>query len=330
METIDKQYRQIGFSEQARKLLKAARRPGTRKDYDSKFRMFCSWCRSKQIDPITPSLTEIADFLAYLFYEKSLQYKTINGYRSMLSAILPAMDGFKVGQHPHIIQILKGVFNQRPPSARLVPEWDLIKVLDALQRKPFEPLNKACLKIISLKTVFLIAITSFRRCGDLQSLKLGEGSVNIQKKGLTFVRHGLAKQDRQSHYGSNIFIPAFPENKKLDPKRTFHYYLKATEKFRKCPDGKDELKVFLGINEPHKPVTAQTLSNWIVQTLRLCLNDKNLKVKAHSTRAIGPSFALFRGASIESILHSADWSRETTFTRFYLRDMTSNTCMLKK
>lgn len=247
----------------------------------------------------------------------------------MLSAIHPPIDGHKVGQHPYIIQLLKGVFNSRPPTVRLIPEWDLLKVLKALQKAPFEPLHKAPLKVLTYKTVFLFAITTFRRCSDLQSLKLGEGSVNIQQKGITFIRHGLAKQDRPSHFGATIFIPSFPENKKLDPKRCLFYYLKATEKYRKSGTGEDETKLFLGLNEPHKPVSSQTLSNWIVQTLKLTLQDDKVKVKAHSTRAIGPSFALFKGASIESILASADWSRETTFTRFYLRNVNSTSTVLK-
>jgi hypothetical protein len=242
----------------------------------------------------------------------------------MLSVVLPCIDGHKVGQHPYIIQMLKGVFNSRPPQVKLVPEWDLFQVLNALQKKPFEPLHKASLKIITLKTVFMIAITSFRRCSDLQSFRLGQDNVNIQSKGITFIRHGLAKQDRQSHRKATVFIPAFPENKKLDPRRCMYYYLKATEKFRKAPDGVDETKVFLGLNEPHRPVSAQTISHWIVQTLRLCLNDPKLKVKAHSTRAIGPSFALFKGASIESIMNAADWSSESTFVKAYLRDLNCN------
>lgn len=148
----------------------------------------------------------------------------------MLSAIHPPIDGRKVGQHPYIIQLLKGVFNSRTPTVRLIPEWDLLKVLSALQKPPFEPLHKDPLKIITYTTVFIFTITTFRGCSDLQSLKLGEGSVNIQQKGITFICHGLAKQDRPSHFGTTIFIPAFPENKKLDPKRCLFYCLRATEK----------------------------------------------------------------------------------------------------
>ena len=38
-------------------------------------------------------------------------------------------------------------------------------------------------------------------------------------------------------------------------------------------------------------------------------------------RAIGPSWALFNGASMKSILEATDWSKESTVTRFYLKEI---------
>ena len=133
------------------------------------------------------------------------------------------------------------------------------KCLRALQKQPFEPLQKASLKMVTLKTVFLIAITTFRRCSDLHSLHLGEGFVTSQKAGITFKRHDLSKQDRQGHSDMKIYIPAFPENKYLNPKRSLYYYLKQTEPLRKQSDGSDQTKVFLSMKEPHHPVTADNI-----------------------------------------------------------------------
>ena len=320
MDVIDQQLLEKGFSRETRELLRAAWRKGTQKDYNSKFRTYNRWCGEWEIDPHQPTLVDIAHFLTYLF-EKGLQYRTIAGYRSMLSAVLSPIEGFKVGQHPTILQLIKGTFNSRPPVRRLLPEWNLNKVLRSLEKAPFEPLRDTSLKLLTFKTVFLIAITCFRRCSDLQSLHIGEGSVTVCSSGITFRRHGLSKQDRQSHFGATIFIPAFPENRKLDPKRCLYHYLKRTEKYRKQGDGQEEDHLFLSLNEPHKAVSIQTISNWIVQTIRLALDNKDMKVKAHSTRAIGPSYALLRGASLNSILAAADWSRDSTFARFYLRNI---------
>lgn len=239
----------------------------------------------------------------------------------MLSSVLSPINNVPVGQHPHIIRLLKGVFNSRPPKVKLLPEWDLQLVLNMLQNKPFEPLSQASLKLITYKTVFLMAICTFRRCSDLQSLKLGEGSVCVQKKGITFVRHGLSKQDRQKHFGSKIFVPAFTENAKLDPKRALYFYLKKTVSLRTKTDGSSEDKLFLAVREPHHPISSQTISKWLVKTIRMAYNDNSMKVKAHSTRAIGPSWALFNGASMRSILEAADWSKESTFIQFYFRNV---------
>jgi hypothetical protein len=59
----------------------------------------------------------------------------------MLSTVLPTVDNFPVGQHPHIIRLIKGVFNSRPPVNKLLPEWDLHVVLNMLENSPFEPLE---------------------------------------------------------------------------------------------------------------------------------------------------------------------------------------------
>jgi hypothetical protein len=67
-------------------------------------------------------------------FNEGLQYRTIAGYRSMLSAVLPHYENVTIGQHPHIIRLLKGVFNSRPPKVKLLPEWDLDMVLKMLQK----------------------------------------------------------------------------------------------------------------------------------------------------------------------------------------------------
>ena len=320
MASIDRSFKSKGFSESTRKLLSASWRSGTQKDYNCKFRRFCSWCREQQIDPYAASLKDCAHFLSYLF-DKGLKYKTITGYRSMLSSVLAPVDRVPVGQHPFIVRLLRGVFNKRPPVKKLIPEWDLPLVLGCLQDAPFEPMGDATLKHVTWKACFLIAITCFRRCSDLQALQLGEGNVNVQKKGITFIRAGLAKQDRPSHHNSKIFVPSFPTNKKLDPKRALAYYLKKTECYRQSGT-EDVIRLFLALKKPHNPVSCQTISRWLVSVIKYAhkARGKEVKnVKGHSTRSIGPSWALFNGASLKQIMEAADWSRETTFIRHYLK-----------
>lgn len=153
-----------------------------------------------------------------------------------------------------------------------------------------------------------------------KALRLGEGAVSVHSKGLTFVRQGLSKQDRQGHSKSTVFIPAYKENKHLDPKRALSVYLKKTEEFRK-KGNKDETALFFTINSPHDKASVRTLGSYIVNTIQEAYADKTKKVKAHSTRSLGPSWVLFNGASIKSVLEATDWSKETTVVKLYLRNV---------
>ena len=57
--------------------------------------------------------------------------------------------------------------------------------------------------------LFLMPISTFRRRSDLQSLRIVKGSICVHKKGITFTRHGLAKEDREGHYGSKYLRPLY-------------------------------------------------------------------------------------------------------------------------
>ena len=81
--------------------------------------------------------------------------------------------------------------------------------------------------------------------------------------------------------------------------------------------------MFLSTQKPHKPVSKQTVSSWIVKVIKQAYDDPDMKVNAHSTRAIGPSWARFKGTAIQSILETADWSKESTFKKFYYREIDS-------
>ena len=118
----------------------------------------------------------------------------------MLSSVLQPVNNIPVGQHPHIVRLIKGIFNSRPPTTKLLPEWELPLVLDLLKRPPFEPLSLAPLKYLTWKSLFLVAITTFRRASDIQALKLGSGNISIQKRGIA-----PDKDSRQL----GIYLPLF-------------------------------------------------------------------------------------------------------------------------
>jgi hypothetical protein len=85
-----------------------------KKTYESSWKRWCSWCVSGQIDPISASLSNILSFLADCFGD-GLQYRSINVLRSALSSTHPKIDGYAVGQHLYVLNLMKGILNNRPP-----------------------------------------------------------------------------------------------------------------------------------------------------------------------------------------------------------------------
>ena len=77
-------------------------------------------------------IEDVENFLADLFKEGYL-YRSLNSYRSAISALHSKVDGYSIGQHPLITRMLKGVFNERPPVAKYSAFWDVGVVLRYLK-----------------------------------------------------------------------------------------------------------------------------------------------------------------------------------------------------
>jgi len=242
-------------------------------------------------------------------------------YRSMLSNAVGEVEGHKIGEHPRVIRLLKGVFNKRPPKKSLVPEWNLRMVLKVLSKGPFEPLETAHPKCITYKLAFLLAITTARRVSDLSHLALGS-HCRVQEDSITFLPFALAKADDPSHFMEPIVVPAYPEDRRLCVVRALKVYLDLTADRREGRDPKTLLRTLVS---PFNPATPQTISKWIVRIIKMAyeisLKEKPAKLRAHSTRSVAPNWAAMEGASLGNILQAADWRRRSTFARFYLRDM---------
>jgi hypothetical protein len=104
---------------------------------------------------------------------------------------------------------LKGVFNRRPPVKDPYPRWDLNLVLNALIEDPYEPLSKASLRDLTLKTIFLVAIISARRGCELQALDVREDWCKIQPMG-AFLRHNpffLPKVRSEANINASVNLP---------------------------------------------------------------------------------------------------------------------------
>ena len=120
------------LSGDAKHLIEMSWRPGTESSYKSNWKRWCRYAREHGVQEITPSLDQVIEYLTFLFNE-GLQYSTINSHRSTLSGTIMPIEGFKVGEHPLVLHLLKGIFNVRPLKKNLILSWEVDIVLEHLK-----------------------------------------------------------------------------------------------------------------------------------------------------------------------------------------------------
>ena len=105
LEGLWQHYSSEGLSDQTNDLLESSRRLGTLYHYKTEWRKWVRRCISRKTDSVTAEVTFVLDFLSNLFSE-GLGYRTINGYRSAISAYHEKVEGIPTGQHPKVCQFL--------------------------------------------------------------------------------------------------------------------------------------------------------------------------------------------------------------------------------
>ena len=66
-----------------------------------------------------------------------------------------------------------------PVQRSLTPKWDLSSVLVFLQKAPYEPLHKASKLHVTVKTAFLLALATAKRCSKIHALAMDSNHLRF-------------------------------------------------------------------------------------------------------------------------------------------------------
>ena len=87
-----------GVSREASNLIINSRRSSSNSNYEPAWGKWAGWCAEKKIDPFCSNISQILEFLSQLF-QNGLQCRTINNYRSAISAFHDHIQGKPAGEH---------------------------------------------------------------------------------------------------------------------------------------------------------------------------------------------------------------------------------------
>lgn len=203
---------------------------------------------------------EVLCYLAETF-KAGMSYNTIDVSRSMLSSTFNIMsNGQKdIGKHPLVTQLMKGIYQTKPPTQKCTSTWDPSVVVSH-----FNVTAGRNLSILQLarKVVTLLALTTLLRCSEITSIQTR--SIVFSGSKVSFGLGTLLKSQRSGPpMGYNL--SEWTQNRAICPVTCLHDYLKRTSSLR-SPHNENQL--LIGSTRLHNPVTSSTVGRWIKDQLK--------------------------------------------------------------
>ena len=86
--TLKRHFRKSGFSGRAAGVLSGCLRSSTSRLYQSRWQIFCGWCRGRGVAPVNATVLVVVDFQIHLCHDKGLSVSAVKGYSSALNLVL--------------------------------------------------------------------------------------------------------------------------------------------------------------------------------------------------------------------------------------------------
>ena len=342
VETLKRHFRNSGFSRRAAGVLSGCLRPSTSRLYQLRWRIFCGWCRGRGVAPFSATVPLVVNFLIHLRQDKGLSVSAVKGYSSALNSAL-ALKGRDLASSREIKMLLSSFSRSMDRVELRPPAWDVSLVLQSLTGAPYEPLRTCEERFLAQKTLFLLALASAKRIGELHALSYrlshsrGWGEVSF-----SFVPGFVAKTQDPSSLTprfEGFSVPALlnarnnRNGRLLCPVRAVRRYLDRTAAH--CPRCE---RLFVTAGHSKKEISKTTasfrqegdledhVSFWLRKTISRAYQLSGVAQsvpapRARETRGFTPSLLFKKNFAVDQVLKAGTWHRLTTFTCHYMRDI---------
>ena len=328
--TLKLHFRKSGFSGRAARVLSGVLRESSSRLYQSRWKIFCGWCCGRGIAPVNATVPVVVDFLIHLRQDKGLSISAVKGYCSALNVVL-ALKGRDLASFREVTMLLCSFSGTVDPVELRPPAWEVSLALQSLTGAPYEPLWTCEERFLAQKTLFLLALASSKRIGELHALSYRVSHTrNWGEVSFSFVTGFVAKtQDPFSLAPrfEGFSVPALPNARNnrigrlLCPVRAVRCYLDRTAPHRlRCE------RLFVTAGRSKKEISKTTVSFWLWKTISRAyeLSGTALPVPApwaRETCGIAPSLLFKKNFAVDQVLKAGTWRRHTTFMYHYLKDI---------
>ena len=347
LQTVQRCMQAKGFSPSASQSISEKHRQSSELCYERYWQRFLSWCNQRDEHPLFIPVTSLADFLDELAKSLQIVPSTLDSIKSCILITIKACTDKDYINTYELTAITSKYHKDCPAIVFKLPDWNLVLVLEQLCKSPFEPLHEASFKLLTYKTVFLVAMACSCRVSELHALAFNKLShtpdwdtVFLEAKS-DFLAKNQSSRDpkftrqfklkalvkpahKVSFVSGSVEAQKYNKHKLLCPVRALRMYLARSHSRRTST----KKALFVSLHAKHKnDITKQSVGNWVRKTILLCYNlvgdnPTNLgRATVHEIRALTSSIKFERNLSLDSVLKSCIWKHNNTFTKYYLRDV---------
>ena len=241
--------------------------------------------------------------------------------------MLPAVFRFQLpslSTHPVLRDLLRSFCLESAERQLRPPAWDLSLVVRYLNTSAFEPLSVAPLRALTQKVLFLLALATAKRVGELQALSSVVTFVHGDAC-LSYVPQFVAKSESLTRSIPHSFLvqslsdfAAGLDDLLLCPVRALRIYLDriaSLAPLRHC--------LFVSPRRPSRSLSKNAVSFFLRDVISSAGASRPEvgRLRAHDVRSVSTSVAFHRNWSVSAVLESTTWSSSSVFSSFYLRDL---------
>ena len=243
------------LSEEAKKCVSAAWRTGTKSRYEAAWTRYWDWVQSGGLYPDRDAVSSVENYLAHLFHEHKLAYRTINVHRSAISAKLSPYNGMPLGEQPVVCKVMKGIFNLRPPKKKLIPTWSVKTVLSFFKER-WGDIKSLSLEELTIKMTILIGLVTAKRPSSIALMTVLPDHYRQLQDSVEFALIGLEKHSREDYVQEPVVIYKY-KDPRLDPVAHIKEYVKRTDEIRQS------FQLIESDRMPHKAANPVLISKFL-------------------------------------------------------------------
>ncbi|MPC24918.1 hypothetical protein E2C01_018012 [Portunus trituberculatus] len=243
--------------------------------------------------------SKVAQFLVC-----NLVTSAIKGYKAMLNSVL-VIRGLDLSKDQVLRLIIRACSSQPLRRTKdLRPSWNL----DA----PFEPLWLLSTRDLTRKTLFLLALATAQRVGEIQAL-FHKTSWQGQDLLVSYLPEFIAKTDTDAHSTPREF--RIKSLATVVGSEDVERLLCPVQALPTTPRN-----LFLAIKCPSRPMSKAAISFFLWDTIKSAHASSccELKVRAHNIHGIATSMLMWKNCSVTTILRAACWRTQSIFADHYL------------